>query len=83
MNKTIDEFDAAENENLINNLTIKFNVECTGKQDFRFLYIPIINGKPFGKDNGNREITFNRTLVTNSYTALKMRYVFIIKDLDF
>jgi len=70
-NKTIDKFDAneneytlwsfdkIENEKLINNLTIKFNIECTGKQNFKFLYIPIINGKPFGKDDKIQEITLD------------------------
>jgi hypothetical protein len=70
-NKAIDKFDATENENtlwslykienesLINNLTIKFSVECTEKQDFKFLHIPIINGKPFGKDDKIQEMTLD------------------------
>ena len=70
-NKTIDIFDLRENEyilwsldkieneNLINNLTIKFNIDCTEKQDFRFLYIPIINGKPFGKDGKIQTMTLD------------------------
>jgi len=70
-NKASDKFDANENEytlwsldkiengNLITNLTIKFNIECTEKQDFRFLYIPIINGKPFGKDDKIQEMTLD------------------------
>lgn len=67
-NKAIDKFDTneneytlwsldkVENENLINNLTIKFSIECTEKQNFKFLYIPIINGKPFGKDEKIQEM---------------------------
>lgn len=70
-NKAIDKFDAAENEytlwsldkieneNFINNLTIKFGIECTEKQNFKFLYIPIINGKPFGKDEKIQEMTLD------------------------
>ena len=68
-NKVIDKFDddeneytlwsldKIENEKLINNLIIKFSIECTEKQDFGFLYIPITNGKPFGKDDKNQEMT--------------------------
>lgn len=70
-NKAIDKFDATENEytlwsldkieseSLINNLTIKFSVECTEKQDFKFLHIPIINGKLFGKDDKIQEMTLD------------------------
>jgi hypothetical protein len=70
-NKAIDKFDAneneytlwsfdkIENENLINKLTIKFSVECAQKQDFKFIYIPIINGKPFGKDEKIQEMTLD------------------------
>lgn len=70
-NKAIDKFDAneneytlwsfdkIENEKLINNLTIKFSIECTEKQNFSFLYIPIMNGKPFGKENKNQEMTLD------------------------
>jgi hypothetical protein len=70
-NKAIDKFDAneneytlwsldkVENENLIDNLTIKFSIECTEKQNFKFLYIPVINGKPFGKDDKIQELTLD------------------------
>ena len=51
--------DKVKNENLINNLTIKFSIECTEKQDFGFLYIPIINGKPFGKDDKIQEMALD------------------------
>jgi len=40
-------------------LTIQFSIECTEKQDFGFLYIPIINGKPFGKDEKIQEMTLD------------------------
>jgi hypothetical protein len=67
-NKAIDKFDANENEytlwsfdkidneNLINNLTIKFSIECTEKQNFKYLHIPIVSGKPFGKDDKIQEM---------------------------
>lgn len=70
-NKAIDKFDAneneytlwsfdkVENENLINNFAIKFSIECTEKQNFSFLHIPIINGKPFGKDDKIQEMTLD------------------------
>ena len=70
-NKAIDKFDAYENEytlwsldkveseDLIDNLTITFSIECTEKQDFKFLHIPIINGKPFGKDDKIQEMTLD------------------------
>jgi hypothetical protein len=70
-NKAIDKFkaneneytlwslDKVENENLINNLTIKFSIECTEKQNFKFLYIPIMNGKPFGKDDKIQELVLD------------------------
>jgi hypothetical protein len=67
----IDKFDANENEytlwshdkleseDLIDNLTIKFSIEYTEKQNFKFLYIPIMNGKPFGKDEKIQEMTLD------------------------
>lgn len=70
-NKAVDKFDATENEytlwsldkieneSLINNLTIKFSIECTEKQNFRFLYISIINGRPFGKDDKIQQMTLD------------------------
>ena len=56
---TLSSFDKIENENLINGLTIKFNIECTEKQNFKFLYIPIINGKPFRKNDRIQEMTLD------------------------
>jgi hypothetical protein len=40
-------------------LTIKFSIEYTEKQNFKFLYIPIMNGKPFGKDEKIQEMTLD------------------------
>lgn len=68
-NNTFDKFDANENEYtlwsldkidneyLIDNLIIKFKLNCIDKKDFKFINVPIINGKPFGKDDKNQEIT--------------------------
>jgi hypothetical protein len=51
--------DKVKNENLINNLTIRFSIECTEKQNFKFLNIPIVNGKPFGKNEKIQEMTLD------------------------
>lgn len=68
-NNTSDKFDANENEYtlwsldnidneyLIDNLIIEFKLDCLDKKDFKFINVPIINGKPFGKDDKNQEIT--------------------------
>ena len=70
-NNTSDKFDANENEYtlwsldkidneyLINNLIIKFKLDCLDKKDFKFINVPIINGKPFGKGDKNQEITID------------------------
>lgn len=52
-------FDKIENERLISNLTIKFSIECTEKQDFKFISIPIKNGKPFGREDKIQEMTLD------------------------
>ena len=62
-NNTSDKFDSVENEytlwsldgikneNSINQLTIKFNIECGENHKPKELSIPIISGKPFGKSD--------------------------------
>lgn len=56
---TLWSFDKIENENLIDNLAIKFKLHCIDKDDFKTLVIPIINGKPFGKDQKIQELVLN------------------------
>lgn len=54
---TLWSFDQIDNEYLIDNLIVKFKLDCLENKDFKFLNIPIIKGKPFGKDDKIQEIT--------------------------
>ena len=54
---TLWSFDNVDNEYLIDKLTVKFRLNCFDKKNVASLDIPIINGKPFGKDNKNQVIT--------------------------
>jgi hypothetical protein len=48
---TLWSLDGIKNENTINQLTIKFKIECGENHNSKELSIPIINGKPFGKND--------------------------------
>lgn len=48
--------DKVEDESLIHNLRIKFKLGCLDKKDSKTLVIPIIHGKPFGRDQRIQEM---------------------------
>lgn len=47
-----------ENKNQVNNLTLKIAYECDEHPNRDTIAIPIINGKPFGKDDRNQIIMY-------------------------
>lgn len=55
---TLWSLDAIKDKKQVNNLDLKIIYPCDYMSGNNVILIPIINGKPFGKDDRNQEITF-------------------------